>query len=129
MGTAQCCYCGSDKITRGKIVMASGAFHVIDRCTTCGKNARGGGHFIGKKEYSDQDTDAFPVFDDYSKSNPPCEVCQSAGTEYHHWAPRFLFGDESPNWPGAWLCRLHHALWHKIVTPSMAKHKDRKQAA
>ena len=59
---------------------------------------------------------------DLSKDNSmqPCEVCGEKGTtEFHHWAPKHLFGDEAYKWPTGNLCRDCHAKWHRIVTPNM----------
>lgn len=54
------------------------------------------------------------------ESNPPCEVCGAEDqTEYHHWAPRHLFGDDCDNWPKSTLCQKCHVRWHQIVTPNM----------
>lgn len=51
---------------------------------------------------------------------PPCAVCGSTEKiEKHHWAPQHLFGDESENWPTAYLCQPCHVRWHQIVTPNM----------
>ena len=53
----------------------------------------------------------------------PCVRCRSyTAIEYHHWAPRHLFGD-ADEWPGSLLCRDCHRLWHATVTPNMAKRK------
>jgi hypothetical protein len=43
------------------------------------------------------------------------------GVEWHHFGPVHLFHDEADNWPGAYLCRMHHALWHSLVTPNMCE--------
>jgi hypothetical protein len=49
-----------------------------------------------------------------------CEVCGASGAENHHWAPYYLFGDESERWPTSYLCAHCHKRWHDIVTPQMA---------
>ena len=56
----------------------------------------------------------------YFKKNQ-CAVCGSYQVELHHFAPKYLFGDDSDNWPTAYLCREHHKQWHDIVTPNMCK--------
>lgn len=62
-----------------------------------------------------------PVWAD-GKSGVPCEVCGSTdGTEWHHWAPRHLFGDEAESWPMGALCRMCHRRWHAVVTPNMSQ--------
>jgi len=52
---------------------------------------------------------------------PICVVCGSSkNIEMHHWAPRYLFGDESNIWPTSYLCKECHDIWHKKVTPKMS---------
>jgi hypothetical protein len=54
---------------------------------------------------------------------PPCERCGSQdGSEYHHWAPRAIFGEQEAGlWPGAYLCRRCHMAWHELVTPQLRR--------
>lgn len=68
-----------------------------------------------------------PVPRDLSADAPRCDVrgCEDPG-EYHHWAPQAWmdrFGPDWPAYPGGYLCRKHHTLWHEIVTPSLRGHK------
>ena len=44
-----------------------------------------------------------------------CQVvgCDEPGVQWHHWAPRSIWGEQADDWPGALLCRTHHAEWHK----------------
>jgi hypothetical protein len=54
----------------------------------------------------------------------PCEKCGSyRQVETHHWAPRYLFGNEAWEWPTSLLCRECHRRWHATVTPRMAERK------
>lgn len=69
------------------------------------------------------DISTLPVVEDYSDLEK-CVVCGDRSTEWHHFAPRYLFGDAADNWPGAHLCRYHHMLWHQLVTPEMCN-KDK----
>ena len=50
-------------------------------------------------------------------STDPCARCGATdGVEYHHWAPRALFGErEATRWPGAYLCRSCHGRWHRTM--------------
>jgi hypothetical protein len=43
-----------------------------------------------------------------------CSVlgCDSAGVEWHHFAPRNTFGSDADLWPVLPLCHGHHAEWH-----------------
>jgi hypothetical protein len=62
------------------------------------------------------DLDKMPIIADYTTKAEPCAVCKSTdGVEYHHWAPRHIFGWECEKWPGAYLCPAHHAKWHEAV--------------
>jgi 5-methylcytosine-specific restriction endonuclease McrA len=65
------------------------------------------------------DINSIPVVEDFSQDHK-CAVCGKTGTEYHHFAPRHLFGDEADKWPGVYLCRPHHTEWHTLVTPNMS---------
>lgn len=65
-------------------------------------------HYVGEPDY------------------PPCSVrgCDQDGRHLHHWAPRYLFGDDACwNWPTSPLCEEHHREWHRIVTPDMGRKK------
>lgn len=44
----------------------------------------------------------------------PCIVqgCGDTPTEWHHFSPRNIFGDEAEGWPCLPLCRPHHREWH-----------------
>ncbi len=47
---------------------------------------------------------------------PVCMVrgCTTVGYEYHHFAPRNVFGfDEANRWPYLRLCKPHHTAWHQ----------------
>jgi hypothetical protein len=50
-------------------------------------------------------------------SSKTCQVadCMEIGAEWHHWAPRCLFGNDADNWPKSWLCPKHHAEWHRVT--------------
>jgi hypothetical protein len=51
-----------------------------------------------------------------------CAVCGAVGAANHHFAPRFLFGDECEKWAQDYLCEKCHARWHNLVTPGMSQH-------
>jgi hypothetical protein len=70
--------------------------------------------------------DDLHMIQDYTGQAEPCVICGSPNTEYNHWMPQTLAEREpvKPEWSqwsrqGAYLCRLHHQLWHKLVTPWM----------
>lgn len=55
-------------------------------------------------------------------SNPPCQRCGSIHSEYHHYMPQALArkaGVNAEDWATGYLCQECHALWHKIVTPTL----------
>jgi hypothetical protein len=42
-----------------------------------------------------------------------CRRCGVPGAvEEHHWAPRWVFGDDADNWPTDMLCPVCHREWH-----------------
>jgi len=50
-----------------------------------------------------------------------CATCfRLTDVEFHHWAPKHIFGCEAEYWPGAELCRPCHLRWHRMVTPTMS---------
>jgi hypothetical protein len=56
----------------------------------------------------------------------PCAVvgCTEIETALHHFMPRSIAatnGIDADDWPHCWLCRKHHALWHKLATPGLLK--------
>lgn len=121
---------GACHLARGKA--ANGSTQVFWWCARCNYYGTGKDHFIGL-EYVRRvlrvNPDDLPLVERFS--DVPKHVCEyygciSTDTEYHHWAPRHLF-DDADNWPGSWLCRVHHPAWHAIVTPQMcAPHKNGK---
>jgi len=78
--------------------------------------------FISKWEVGIND---LPVIKDYS-AQVLCAVCGKPNTEYHHWAPQSYYKLGGADWfkyPGAYLCKYHHHLWHAIVTPTLTTFK------
>lgn len=76
-------------------------------------------------EYGKTIDDLQPITD-YTTQSQPCVICGAPDTEFNHWLPQ-MFAERpeiKPEWDtwanvGAPLCRHHHALWHRIVTPYM----------
>lgn len=96
----------------------NGAFVIVERCPKCRRNTRPGQPFLSKKGI--ENIDALPMFVDFMEQSEPCSVfgCERKDTEYHHFAPRHLFED-AEDWPGAYLCKYHHMLWHKLTMTGM----------
>jgi hypothetical protein len=114
-----CQHCGCRRIAFGLHINRSGAKTVIARCSNCGYNPIKNKPFYSVKDF---DIETMPVLMDDRPDSEPCAVCkEKRGSQYHHFAPRHLFGTECEDWPGAWLCKKHHDQWHDIVTPNMRK--------
>lgn len=62
------------------------------------------------------DIDDLPIIENYS-NQAQCVVCGKLGAEYHHFAPKYLFGDAADSYPVAPLCHEHHMHWHQIIDP------------
>lgn len=117
----RCLVCGrSERLTFGKQYNRSGSMVVICLCGYCGNHVDPKNPFYNKKMF---DLDALTVLVDLRDSGEPCAICGKKETEYHHFAPRHLFGDDADNWPTAWLCKDHHKEWHDKVTPNMHKRR------
>jgi hypothetical protein len=118
-----CKRCGSEYINKYRQIARNGAVTIILRCANCGENPTPATPFHGKAAFPEYET--FPVLNDYREFGEPCAVrgCDDIETEYHHFAPRHLFGNDAEDYPGAYLCRRHHKEWHDKVTPEMAKRK------
>lgn len=116
-----CIYCKNTVLAQlVRNVTASGVSQVYWLCPQCDNNAAGPGQWIKHELVKTViDPDTLPVIKNYSGSHL-CEVCHSPFAEWHHWAPRHLFGEEADLWPTAFLCHKCHMRWHDLVTPSMA---------
>lgn len=122
----ECKYCRQARQVRlVRNITGSGSSQVYWQCKTCRRNAYGGGQYIDHKPIIafGKPIENIPVIEDYRVEK--CAVCGALGAEYHHWAPRHLFGDDADKWPGAYLCKQHHDLWHRLVTPLMSRAKAR----
>lgn len=89
-------------------------------CPDCGHRE---GSPLGKKKLKEmgRSMDELRIANSGAESVEECERCGSGeDVQYHHWAPRHLFGrEEADRWPGSYLCQPCHATWHRIVTPNM----------
>lgn len=102
--------------------MSNGCFHVTEYCYECESRV---GDWIPKASLSERglEPDDLPIVGGVV-SDEPCAVygCKRVGVEDHHWAPQRLrdwFGDEYSGYPQTYLCRYHHDLWHRVVTPEL----------
>jgi len=104
---------GSMKVASA--MLASGARVHVAYCDTCGSRVHG--WFV-----SASIADSVGVSRDIGSISDVaryCQRCFDPGAEFHHMAPRHLFGDEAELWPQFALCRPCHAEWHTIMTPEM----------
>jgi hypothetical protein len=105
-----------------RTIANNGASQVYWMCKICRTNARGGGVLIPHEKIKARGIEIkdIPIEKDYRTDK--CAVCGETGTELHHFAPKHLFGsDEAEKWPKTYLCKNHHTMWHRIVTPDMGK--------
>lgn len=101
-------------------ITSSGVSQIFWLCPFCNCSVSKKSQFIPHEEIKKDgiNIDDIPVKNNYSGS-ALCAVCGSPYAELHHWAPRYLFPDDSGLWPQSYLCRMHHEQWHRIVTPNM----------
>lgn len=119
--TRHCEKCNRD--TRAELVRTlsnSGVSMVYWRCIPCKRpittKPKYISHDLIRKE--NIDIEQLPIAISYVGTEV-CAVCGEPGTEYHHFAPRYLF-DDADRWPTAYLCKKHHKEWHDKVTPMMS---------
>lgn len=115
----------NDAIKLRRQFAANGMMQFMWYCTRCNHVADNQKPFVKKSlVQSWLDTGKIPSLDsiqivnDY-RINAVCCVCGDFGAEYHHWLPQ-CFGslvDDHSQWPGGYLCKKHHDIWHEIVTP------------
>ena len=128
-----CRHCKSDaQVKLRRRIVGNGAETVLWYCLACNRGAE-----LNEPAIKRDTVNAYlahwrktvadlPIVEDYTQTSPPCIVCGRQDTEYNHWLPQ-MFADRpevAPEWSqwssvGAPLCRHHHTLWHRIVTPYM----------
>jgi hypothetical protein len=93
----------------------NGAMHIRAGCA-CGT----GGPFVPRSQlrFARIEVSALPLVPAADGGFPgECAVCGLDEVEWHHVAPRALFGDEAELWPVVALCIPHHVQWHRVLTP------------
>ena len=126
MKSEPCKHCGLSCLL-ARDVAANGKPQYFWWCTGCARVADSSRPFLAKEyivRVLHENPDTLPVVQRYPQAvNPTCEYagCRRTDTEYHHWAPRHLFGLDGDNWPTSYLCAEHHPRWHAVVTPDMCK--------
>ena len=109
--------------TLGKIVFRNGSENYTWICSICSKPIEAGKYIskITARRY--RNLPDIPVIADYRTNavEPLCgyKGCKAENIEYHHWAPKELFGSkEADKWPTSPLCPHHHNLWHNKMLRS-----------
>ena len=118
MKLQSCKKCSSENVGIGFYEIASGRIANPWVCRDCGFRHT---IFASKKDLVDYH---YLIIDDHfykSKFQENCEVCGKLGAELHHYAPYYLFKEESNNWPTGYLCISCHRKWHALVTPNMSQ--------
>lgn len=111
---APCTKCGAHDWRIGTATTASGSIVHPYFCGGCGEKTQ----LYERKEKAKKAGCGVRI--DIEIRQPRiCDVCGASGAEMHHWAPRYLFGDDSEKWPKAMLCVPCHRKWHAMVTPRM----------
>lgn len=120
-----CPHCGGD-IVLYRQINGNGAHVIVARCCKCDRIPNRKQPFLPKADYPHWEQ--FPLYQDNMKYSDPCAVsgCDRRDTEYHHWAPKAVFGyEEAEQYPGAYLCQYHHDHWHELTqTGKWTKRKN-----
>ena len=124
MSYSVCPHCGGTPILWRQI-NGNGAEVIVARCSNCNRVPNMKQPFLPKSEHLNWKD--YPLYEDRTECQPRCMVtgCQRHDTEWHHFAPRALFGDEADDYQQAWLCQYHHDRWHQITkTGKWTKRKN-----
>jgi hypothetical protein len=126
-----CHACGGTALLRRQIA-ANSVSQVAWYCERCRQWAEKPVRWIGHDDAGAilaphlKVIDDLPVVTDYRTQEYACAVCGELGAEYHHWMPQTLARHVEvwPDWQHwgqltVYLCRKHHKLWHRLVTPWM----------
>lgn len=108
-----CVHCGGSNVQRMRNIITNGDSQVFDWCLDCDKNANGNAAYLKRSETGDPEQ--YPVKENYLKDAPRCVKCGERGAEYHHWYPQHIDARIAQQWPGDYLCRKCHSLWHETM--------------
>jgi len=113
-----CSKCGSNDFDIGKKITEAGQLAYAFFCSFC---AEQNGNHIGHRKLTEKEKQEAPLLKHTVFKNESCGRCgKNHSLQRHHWAPYHLF-DDADEWPVSYLCIDCHALWHRKVTPEMAK--------
>lgn len=112
----ECFRCGGTRIEFRKTIMQNGQTSIGAYCLQCNRLATKE-TCIPKRRFTDGQIANMAIEHDYSQHDNVCCVkgCNRHDVEWHHFAPRYLFGDAADNWPVGPLCVLHHRMWHAAL--------------
>jgi hypothetical protein len=105
--------------------MTSGGFHYCWMCKRCNRMHKQNGRtwisaFIIGQFFTPGEMAAFPLIP--SSMVLHCVKCGKPGAEFHHWAPKAIFGkDEAEQWPTDYLCKDCHEFWHDTINSHRSK--------
>ena len=113
-----CSKCGSNDFELGKKITQAGQLVYAFFCSKCHEQ---NGHHIGHKRLTEKEKREAPLLKHAVFKDESCGRCgKNHSLQRHHWAPYHLFED-ADEWPVSYLCVDCHYLWHRKVTPEMAK--------
>lgn len=105
-----------------KTIINNGSIQVRQRCEQCGEL------FGGPLPHANFEIDEMPFYETgYPKTECAVVGCTNTDVELNHYFPRALarkVGEDADGWPTGYLCRYHHRLWHRNVTPGLLPEKD-----
>ena len=126
---AKCKDCGAAKPTISRLIKSNGTSDMIITCISCGRNSGPHKHSLFTKE--GVIIELVAVHDDRRDQSKCCSVdgCYNVNVELHHWLPVHLAEDYNvaEAYPKSYLCKEHHDLWHKFMTPYHKKHAQEAQ--
>jgi hypothetical protein len=108
-----CPSCKTNQWALVSVIKQNGIKVVKSQCLNCAESS-------GQFPIDYIDPELCPIWTDHRSIC--CMRCGALEAEMHHYAPRHLF-DDSDEWGTIPLCREHHRIWHKIVTPNMSQPK------
>lgn len=114
-----------DKTRPQRRINADGSTAVRVWCDRCARRATLNVS-VSLRAFKPNELAAMEVYADYqAKYGETCSVtgCGRTDTQLNHWFPRCLDYELAERFPKSYLCRYHHDVWHRMVTPWMFEHE------
>jgi len=123
--TIYCKHCKTTSLCELRASINAGGHRMAQWiCTECNRPPRSGQWIAHQKLIKfGIDIAKIKIYDD-AAGEVCCRKCGALFGEYHHWAPRHLFGDDADKWPGDYLCQKCHREWHNVMTPDMSRKEN-----